>query len=293
MHFCFAISILTMLLLGMPAGAAVNDIFPTDFIALKDGTTVAALYLADRKQEGFYVKGRKQLDGTIDTQITALRLSHHISVGERYTFSPVAVLAWSKSQTAPNLVSNILGDEAKGMADIRLGGSFWLYRNFEERKYAAISLIATLPTGEYNKRQILNIGENRWKWVLSGGLMFPIGEKFVVDLSPEVAWYGDNNDYLDRFKLEQDMSYALTAYLRYRFTPKFQLVTGTQFNRGGAASINGINQNNAPENTRLSIGLLLFTSDNNQWQLRYSRDSEIENGFRTADEIVLRLNKQF
>lgn len=286
----FSIAILS---LSVPASAAVNDVFPTDYIAMKDGTLNTTFYLGHREQQGPYVKGHKVLNGSIDTDLAALRLSYHMNVGERYTFAPVAVMSWANSQSGPSLLSRAIGDESKGMTDLRLGGSFWFHRDFDKRQYAAVSLFAALPTGHYDERQILNAGENRWKWIMSGGLMFPIGNRLVIDLSPEIAWYGDNNDYLGKYRLEQDVSYALTGYLRYRITPDFQLVTGAQINRGGATAIDGKDLNNAPENTRLSLGVLFFTPGRDQWQVRYSHDSSTEYGFKTINELIVRLTTQF
>lgn len=294
MIYCHLSIVISMLFMFCtPSSAAVNDVFPTDYIAMKDGTLNTTLYLGHREQQGPYVNGHKVLNGSIDTDLAAMRLSYHMNVGERYTFAPVAVMTWANNHSGPRALSRAIGDESKGLTDLRLGGSFWFHRDFDKRQYAAVSLFAALPTGHYDEHQILNTGENRWKWILSGGVMFPIGNRLVVDLSPEIAWYGDNNDYLSRYRLEQDVSYALTGYLRYRITPDFQLVTGAQINRGGATAINGKDLNNAPENTRLSLGVLFFTPGRDQWQVRYSRDSSTEYGFKTTNEVVVRLTTQF
>jgi len=290
-HFIFCIS--AFFLISMPASAAVNDVFPTDYIALKDGTLNTTFYLGHREQQGPYVNGHKLFNGRIDSDLAAVRLSYHMNVGEHYTFAPVAVMTWVNSSSGPNALSRAIGDETKGMIDLRLGGSFWFLRDFEKRQYGAVSLFAALPTGHYDEAQILNTGENRWKWILSGGLMFPVGDRLVIDLSPEIAWYGDNNDYLRHHRLEQEISYALTGYMRYRITPDFQLLTGAQINRGGATSIDGKDLNNAPENTRLSLGVLYLTPDRDQWQLRYSHDSSAEYGFKTSNEVILRLTTEF
>lgn len=289
----FIFFIITVFFINAPVSAAVNDVFPTDYIALKDGTLNTALYLAHREQQGPYVNGHKVFDGSIESNITALRLSYHMDIGERYTFAPVAVMSWTSVNSGPAPLSRAIGDETKGLTDLRLGGSFWFHRDYEKREYAAVSLIAALPTGHYDERQILNAGENRWKWILSGGMMFPIGNRLVIDVSPEIAWYGENKDYLVRHRLEQETSYALTGYLRYRITPDFQLVTGAQINRGGATSIDGKDLNNAPENTRLSLGILFFTPNRDQWQLRFSHDTGNENGFKTINEVILRLTTLF
>ena len=47
------------------ASAAVNDVFPTDYIAMKDGTISTTLYLGHREQQGPYVNGHKVFAGKL------------------------------------------------------------------------------------------------------------------------------------------------------------------------------------------------------------------------------------
>jgi len=284
---------LLLSLASTAAHGAVNDIFPSDYVALKDGTLNGTYYLSHRRQEGPIRDGKRLFDGAIDTDLAAIRMSYHMDVGTSSTFAPLVVLSWADSDASSGRLSRIIGDEATGMADLRVGGSFWFHRDREKREFLGVSLVAMLPTGHYNDKRVINIGENRWKWVLGGGMIWPLGEKWIVDISPEVAWYGDNDDYAGNRKLEQDVSYALTSYLRYRITPQFHLYAGLQFNRGGETAINGVDQDNAPDNQRTSFGLLYLTPGRDQWQLRYSRDSSIDNGFKTEDEIALRYSVLF
>lgn len=277
-----------LLLVSNSSYGAVNDIFPTDAVALPDGTVNMALYAAHRKQAGPYLRGEKLLNGEIDIDIAAVRLSRHLHLNDSFSLAPIAVLSWSRSETSPQSLSNLIGHQANGLGDLRLGGALWFLRDPKNLRYASVNLLATLPTGSYDKNQALNIGENRWKWVLGGGLLWSLSDHWVVDIAPEIAWYGDNDTYVGQRKLSQDMSAALTGYLRYRVTPKFHLMAGGQVNRGGATAINGVSQHNAPDNTRLSFGLFYLTDDKQQWQLRYSRDIDIDAGFRTAGELTLR-----
>jgi hypothetical protein len=273
---------------SLSAQAAVNDVFPSDYIALPDGSLNLTYYLSHREQDGPYKHGHKLFDGRLNTNLAAIRISHHHQIGNDYTFAPIAVLSWANSESSDGVLSKLIGERASGLADLRLGGSFWIHQDRKNQQFAAISMIASLPTGSYQQDRILNIGENRWKWTLGGGLIWPLGDRWLIDAIPEVTWYGDNNDYKGNRKLEQDVSTALTGYLRFLITPQFQLITGAQINRGGATKINEVDQNNAPNNTRLSLGLLYLTPEKQQWQLRYSHDAAVDNGFLTADELTLR-----
>ncbi len=276
------------------AGAAVSDVYPTDFVALKEGVTNVTLYTAHQQGEGPYRNGSLQLKGEVGLTGAALRVSRLYEFGDerRYALAPVIVLPWSEA--TPNAAAaRVVGNEVQGMGDLRLGTSFWFVIDRPNREYAAVTFFAILPTGQYDGRQALNIGENRYRYTLAGGWMRPLGERWVMDLAPEIAFYGANTDYPVRRVMRQDISYALTGYLRYRFTPAFQWMVGAQFNRGGATTVNGAALSGAPNNTRLSTGLLLMATPEQQWQLRVSRDVDSDNGFRLGTEVALRLNYSF
>ncbi len=278
----------------LPAVAAVNDVMPTDYVALPGGATNISLYALQQRQSGPWRDGRRTSNGELDITLLALRVSHPFSVGEngRYALAPVLVLPWADGESSGTLPA-VFGRNASGQADVRLGLSFWHHIDRANREYSALSVFASLPTGDYNPAQILNPGENRTKLVLSGGWLRQLGKRWVTDIVPEVAFYGDNRAYLGNKVLSQDVSYALTGWLRYRITPALHWMGGAQINRGGASYTDGVLSTGAPNNTRVSTGLLLFTAEREQWIVRYARDAATDNGFRLDDEITLRYTVSF
>ena len=65
-------------------------------------------------------------------------------------------------------------------------------------------------------------------------------------------------------------------------------------NRGGETRINAVDQNNAPDNSRLMLGTTFLTDDkSHQWIFRVGRDVEAKSGFKTDSEIMLRYLKMF
>jgi len=123
--------------------------------------------------------------------------------------------------------------------------------------------------------------------------MQPLGSSWVLDLVPEVAYFGDNKAYLGNSRLSQDMAYAMSGTLRYKPTQAIHWYGTAQVNRGGATQRNGIALTGAPDNTRLALGALIFSSDKSQIQLRYAKDVQIENGLRNTAEIMLRWSTVF
>lgn len=283
----------SLLILGMSANAAINDVLPADFFPLATGTTTLAIYAYDRQFGGPYSRGKKLLDGELSSQIVALRAGHFIEVSGM-PVSLVTVLPWSQNTVSPAPLASALGDAARGLGDLRLGATGWLVANRASGEYLGITGLLFLPTGHYDNRQVLNVGENRYKLTLNGGWIKPLGGKFIFELLPEVVWFGDNTDYVGGRNLSQKSAYAISSYLRYRATPNWQFHVGGQVNRGGETLINAVEQNNAPDNSRLMLGTTYLTDDkSNQWIFRVARDVEAKNGFKTESEIMLRYLKMF
>ncbi|MDP1524481.1 MAG: transporter [Rhodocyclaceae bacterium] len=292
-HAMFAIlRLISLLLPALASHAAVNDVMPGDYFPLQPGQTTLTVYAYDREFQGPYASGRQTFDGRIDSTVLALRAARGFRVGDT-TVAGVAVLPWSDSRVSPAPLATALGAQAKGLSDLRLGLTAWLINDKATANYLGISGMLIAPTGDYDGRQVLNAGENRWRYVVSAGWQKDITPRFLVELSPEIAFYGDNKDYAGKRRLEQRTSYAITGYLRWRVTPAWHVHVGGQLNRGGETRINGVDQRNPANNERVMAGMSWFLPEQQQVILRFARDTEIDNGFRTGREILLRYQKGF
>jgi hypothetical protein len=268
------------------AAAAVNDVFPGDFFPSQPGRTNVSLYLFDREQQGPYVGGKQQLDGRINVRLAALRIGHTRKIGE-ITTTGVMVLPWSHSEVEPPLLARAIGERAHGAGDLRLGVSSWLINDPATAHYLALAAMVSAPTGSYDRRQLLNIGENRWKYILLAGWQKDITPRLVIELAPELAFYGDNDDYLGQ-RLEQAPTRSLTAYLRYRLTPAWHVHVGGQINHGGETRVAGVDRNNPAESKRVTAGISLQLPGQQQVILRLARENDMENGFAIRREVALR-----
>lgn len=281
---------LTAAIAGLPilAGAAVNDVFPADFVSLPTGTTTAALYAFERNSSGPYRAGKKTLNGSFDNQVAALRLTQVMDIAG-IKVSPLAVLSWSHLDFTPAALQRALAPEAEGYGDLRLGSTAWLLDDAQAGHFLGLSGILSLPTGTYHVAQPVNVGENRYRFTLSAGWVHPLVVRdLLFEISPEIAWYGDNRRYLGNHRLAQDCSYALTGYLRYRVTLPWQIHVGWQGNWGGSTRIDGIEQNNAPSNQRWMAGVTWNADRYNQLILRLGQDFKADNGFKLDREVALR-----
>ncbi len=288
----FALIPLICLLMPVAGYAAVNDVLPGDYFPLQPGQTTLTAYAYDRELQGPYAGGQQTFNGRVDSSVLALRAARGFRVGDT-TLAGVAVLPWSDSRVSPEPLATALGGKAEGLSDLRLGLTAWLINDKATANYLGVSGMLIAPTGAYDARQVLNPGESRWRFILSGGWQKDITPSFLVELSPEIAFYGDNNDYTGKRKLAQRTSYAFTSYLRWRVTPTWHVHVGGQVNRGGETLISGVDQRNPANNERVMAGMSWFLPDQQQVILRFARDNDIDNGFNTSREILLRYQKAF
>jgi hypothetical protein len=288
----FALILLISLLAPVAGYAAVNDVLPGDYYPLQPGQTSLTAYGYDRELQGPYAGGRQTFDGRVDSSVLAFRVAKIFQIGDT-TLAGIAVLPWSNSQVSPQPLATALGEKAEGLGDLRLGITAWLINDKATANYLGVGGMLIAPTGHYDARQTINAGENRWRFILSAGWQKDITPSFLFELSPEIAFSGDNDDYTGKRKLEQRTSHALTGYLRWRVTTAWHVHVGAQVNRGGETSINGVDQRNPANNERVMAGISWFLPDQQQLILRLARDTGIDNGFLTGREILLRYQKAF
>lgn len=281
---------------SVAASAAQNDPLPTDLIALPDRALNVSAYAVHQELSGKWADGVRTQPQEGSTNLFALRFSKHFSIGEggRYTLAPIAVLTGAQSEMTS--LSTGTTTRATGVGDLRLGASFWFHADRETREYGMAALLVSLPTGDYDRNRSVNVGENRTKVVLAGGWMQPIGQHWVLDLMPEVAFFGDNNEYLGTSRRSQGTAYAMTGTLRYKMTQNMHWYGSAQLNRGGDVSVrgpSGLAHYGAPDNTRVALGTLLVTGSSSHIQIRYAQDVQVQNGYRNNGELGLRWSAVF
>lgn len=289
----FISSVAVSLCLMTGANAAVNDVFPGDYAALSASDIGVAAYVYDRKSDGPFRNGSRTAENHLDSQVLALRLTRTFDVAGTKV-APVMVLSSARVSIAPAALAQALAPEKSGTGDLRLGATAWLIDDPIDGHWLGFSGMVIAPTGTYHPAQPLNLGENRWRYILSGGWVRSVFSRdLLFELSPEFVRYGDNNEYLTNRTRSQKSSFALTGYLRYRFTPALHGYVGWQDNRGGLTSVNSVSQNDVANNSRAMAGVSIFLPDSHQLIVRFAQETNIDNGYRQDKELALRWLKIF
>ena len=101
-----------------------------------------------------------------------------------------------------------------------------------------------LPIGDYNNKQLLNIGMNRWygrfgmPMTMQLGPWVP-GRRTTLELLPSVWIFGDNKDFVGQ-TLKTKPKYQLDAHLTRDFTQNLWGSVDATWYSGGQSSINGV-----------------------------------------------------
>jgi hypothetical protein len=102
----------------------------------------------------------------------------------------------------------------------------------------------TLPIGEYDSSQLLNIGQNRWYGRVGAPIIWQLGpwvpsRRTTLEFLPAVWLYGDNDDFVGQ-TLETDPKYQLDAHLTRDFTDRMWGSLDFTAYSGGRATIDGV-----------------------------------------------------
>lgn len=110
----------------------------------------------------------------------------------------------------------------------------------------SVDLLAdvAVPIGEYNDKQSLNIGQNRWYGRVGLPVVWQIGEwvpgrRTTLELLPAVWLFGTNDNYVGQ-TLKTDPLFQLDAHLTRDFTDRLWGSLDASWYSGGKTTINHV-----------------------------------------------------
>jgi hypothetical protein len=288
---CRARAILTAAVLGLggalsPAAWAV-DVDAGDYTAFPGGTNLGLLHYQYATRDKLYADGDKApIDPQLDSNVGFARGVHFMDIGG-YIVDPQFLLPFGKLEAKDDIAA--LGD-ASGVGDLMLAATVWLVNQPKTSTYFGITPFLFLPTGSYDHQDALNLGENRWKFALQAGYITGLTDKLLLDLIGDVTVYGKNDEYgASKAELKQDPSFQLQTFLRYQLRPNWDLRGGLSYSFGGETEVDGINQDDKLRTLKMQLGTAWFVLPTLQLIANYGRDLDVENGFKEANRINLRV----
>ncbi len=266
------------------------DVDAGDFEVAPAGTNLFLVYYQHAVRDEVYVDGGR-LPGKprLTSDIGILRGVHYMKLGP-YTLAPQILLPFGRLDAGRDISS--LGHQ-NGMGDIILSAPLWFNEAGAKSQFSLAPYVFA-PTGQYSKDKPLNIGENRWKFVLQAGYVQQLTDKVTLDLVGDVQWHGKNNDYgsLGQTRKQRPL-YNLQSFVRYKFAPGADVRIGLQRISGGENRVDGVRQHDRQSTNRIQFGGSYFFSPTQQITATYGRDLSARNGFKEAHRVHLRFLQLF
>jgi hypothetical protein len=119
------------------------------------------------------------------------------------------------------------------------------YAKWKQKLLIGASLLVTTPTGQYDSRRLINIGNNRWAFKPEVGLSRRCGN-WMLDAYWAVWIFTANNNFFSTLpkshppnKQTQQPMGATELHLSYNIRPRFWVSVDGNYWRGGETSLNG------------------------------------------------------
>jgi Putative MetA-pathway of phenol degradation len=125
------------------------------------------------------------------------------------------------------------------------------------RPELAVSLVATVPIGQYDPTKIINLGANRWSYKPEVGLSLPIGERWRFDAYGGVWLFSDNTNFRGRTR-EQRPLLTTQFHLSYNLSRRAWAALDGTFYSGGRTVTEGKPEAERVNNSRVG-GTLSFS----------------------------------
>ncbi len=265
---------------------AVNDIIPGDYQAPLANSTVMSLNYLTKELNTNSLPNNQY----IKQNSYALRYTYGFDIDGKILALGVAI-PYSDLKTHGDTLSSLIGEKSTGFNDMIFSSTYWFINDRKNKNFLALTMTYTTPSGKYNESQVLNTGDNKYKTTFNLGYITKISENFLIEISPEIAFYGDNET--SNSTTEQKTSYAINSNLRYKPNNKYEIFAGFQENYQSETIKNGIEQNNDCFYQKYSFGGAYYTDKFDQIILRFAKEVNKKYGFETDKEILLRYRWSF
>jgi hypothetical protein len=148
------------------------------------------------------------------------------------------------------------------------GKEFGAYRaKIKNETIVGAGLAVRLPTGDYMDDKLINLGQNRFAFRPQIGVVHN-RDKWTTEVTAEVAFYTDNDDFFNGKKLEQEPLLFTQAHLIRRLRPGESLNLSLGYNYGGERTVDGVDKNDRSQNTG--------------WALKYAYPISSQSGINIA-----------
>jgi hypothetical protein len=158
----------------------------------------------------------------------------------------------------------------------------------------SIDLILDLsvPLGEYDKDQLVNMGQNRYRGRIGMPVIYQIGDiwapshRTTVEIVPAVMIFGDNDQYgSDGDTLSTDPCYTVGAHLAHDFSNEIWVSLDASYYNFGDSEFHGANASEKDGKDFTSVGAAIGTNLTRNLQFTLGYHSTMNDGGKKDVEL--------
>jgi hypothetical protein len=259
-----------------------------DWVPPTPGHNLFAWYGVRAENSGIYQNGKVvNKEAQLDANVSLVRFTNPVHVGDSWIGNPQFAL--QVAELSPKHMNGL--KDASGMGDPFVSFPIFFPLDQANREYFVFAPFLYLPLGEYDHKDYLNIGENRWKGVFQFGYQRGLSEHFNLELMGEATLYGKNDEYgPSKQTLRQKPLYEARAAISYQFNNTGNTLIGGGLLRdiGGENELDSVDQRDRLDSTAFYVQASTFVTPADQILMGFSRDIDTENGFKMGRQFKLR-----
>lgn len=149
----------------------------------------------------------------------------------------------------------------------------------------------TAPLGTYDSNELINTGINKWNFRTGVSMSYKFGKdpnkSNVIDFTPSVNMFTDNNDPFMGNKATQKALFVAEAHFSHFFNPKFYMSFDYRMQEGGRTFIDGVDQNNRI--SQYTIGTTAQYNPKNEFVFRLAYGYKISDAVNNAHGVLAAL----
>lgn len=121
------------------------------------------------------------------------------------------------------------------------------FESYRQDTIVGASVAVTAPGGQYDPKELVNLGTNRWTFKPDIGVSKKWGA-FTTEISASALFFSDNTDYLQGKLLQQAPIYSFQGHAIYNFAPEFWCSLDANYYFGGGTFTDHTDDANRQQN---------------------------------------------
>jgi len=193
---------------------------------------------------------------------------------------PAAVSRHGLSDTFLRLAVNLYGAPPLSAKE------YGAFRNgLTNETIVGAGLVARLPTGDYMEDKLINLGKNRLTLRPQVGVLRRQG-KWSAELTGEIAFHTDNDEFFNGNMLEQDPLYIVHGHIIHTFRPGHWAGMSFGYDYGGESTINGVAKDDRKQDTAWAVNYSYPISRSSGIKVSYIRTRTQESIGLDSDTVA-------